>query len=67
MFMCECCPLCLQQEEDSGSDKEGEEEEAVLTYWGSIVWMLIITFFISILSEVLVDAIEVSAAAEHCH
>ena len=65
-FKSEFPPLSLQPEDDGGSDKEGEEEEPVLTYWGSIVWMLIITLFISILSEVLVDAIEVSKE-EDCH
>eukprot|EP01052_Picozoa_sp_SAG31_P048423 SAG31_NODE_10126_length_1179_cov_21.978704_2_plen_94_part_01 len=31
-------------------DEEEEEEEAVLGLWGSIVWMLILTAFISLLS-----------------
>ncbi|CAI5483168.1 unnamed protein product [Closterium sp. Yama58-4] len=39
-------------------DDEEEEEEEVLGLWGSIVWMGIITIFIAILSEYLVDAIE---------
>ncbi|CAI5510279.1 unnamed protein product [Closterium sp. Naga37s-1] len=39
-------------------DEEEEEEEEVLGLWGSIVWMGIVTIFIAILSEYLVDAIE---------
>ncbi|GJP51599.1 hypothetical protein CLOM_g10752 [Closterium sp. NIES-68] len=39
-------------------DAEEEEEEEVLGLWGSIVWMAIVTIFIAILSEYLVDAIE---------
>ena len=39
--------------------EEEEEEEDILGFWGSIVWLGVITIFISILSEYLVAAIEV--------
>ena len=38
--------------------EEEEEEEEILGFWGAIVWLGIITVFISILSEYLVAAIE---------
>lgn len=44
-------------------DVEGEEndEEDILGFWGGVVWLAIITIFISILSEYLVNAIEGAA------
>ncbi|CAI5960515.1 unnamed protein product, partial [Closterium sp. NIES-65] len=50
--------------DDEGEDGDDEEdEEQVLGFWGAIVWMGVITIFISILSEYLVDAIEGAADA----
>lgn len=45
--------------EDDHASEEEEEEEDILGFWGSIVWLGVITIFISILSEYLVAAIEV--------
>jgi Ca2+:H+ antiporter len=47
---------------DDENDEEGEEgedeEEAVLGVWGSVFWLAVITAFISLLSEYMVDALE---------
>ncbi|XP_024368652.1 vacuolar cation/proton exchanger 3 [Physcomitrium patens] len=46
-------------EEDAvDNDGDSDEGEALLCFWTSIGWLTILTIFISILSEYLVDAIE---------
>lgn len=52
----------LYEEEDEGDDDDDDEEEIVLTFWGGIGWLTVITIFISILSDYLVDAIEGASA-----
>ena len=43
-----------------GNQTEGDEDEAPeISQWESIIWLTILTLWISILSEYLVDAIEV--------
>eukprot|EP01048_Picozoa_sp_COSAG05_P017552 COSAG05_NODE_2413_length_3094_cov_4.279800_1_plen_425_part_00 len=42
-------------------DEEEEEEEGVLGFWGAMGWMAVLTLFISVLSEYLVDAIDGAA------
>jgi len=42
-------------------DEEDDDEERVLGAWGAIVWLAIITFFISVLSEWMVEAIRGAA------
>jgi len=50
-------------EEDEGEDDDGDDddEEAILGVWGSIFWLAVITVFISLLSEYMVDALEAAA------
>ncbi|CAI5487773.1 unnamed protein product [Closterium sp. Naga37s-1] len=50
-------------DDDGGDGDDDDDEEQVLGFWGAIVWMGVITIFISILSEYLVDAIEGAADA----
>eukprot|EP00270_Netrium_digitus_P012382 TRINITY_DN4016_c0_g1_i1.p1 TRINITY_DN4016_c0_g1~~TRINITY_DN4016_c0_g1_i1.p1 ORF type:complete len:476 (-),score=139.71 TRINITY_DN4016_c0_g1_i1:78-1505(-) len=50
----------LYEEEGEGNDDNDEEE--ILGFWGAVVWLGIITVYISILSEYLVTAIEDAAA-----
>merc|ERR1719272_779171 len=46
----------LFNEDDDDDDGEGpEDEEAILGVWGSIFWLAVITIFISLLSEYMVD------------
>ncbi|KAG0613692.1 hypothetical protein M758_6G122400 [Ceratodon purpureus] len=46
-------------EEDAGeNDGASDDDESLLGFWTSIGWLTILTIFISILSEYLVDAIE---------
>ncbi|KAJ7514883.1 hypothetical protein O6H91_23G064500 [Diphasiastrum complanatum] len=45
-------------EENEEHEVESEEEESVLSFWGSNLWLAILTIVISILSQYLVDAIE---------
>lgn len=52
----------LYEEEESEDDDDDDEEEIVLTFWGGIGWLTVITVFISILSDYLVDAIEGASA-----
>lgn len=70
MLMAYACYLYFQlkththlydEGEDDGDDDDDEEQ--VLGFRGSIAWMAIITVFISLLSEYLVDAIEGAADA----
>ncbi|BBN20267.1 Ca2+:H+ antiporter [Marchantia polymorpha subsp. ruderalis] len=51
----------LYETEDGEAEEICEPEESVLTFWSSIIWLGILTFFISILSEYLVDAIQGAA------
>ena len=53
-----------EEEEEEGVEEE-EEEEDVLGFRGSIVWLGIITFLISILSEHIIDTIEGAAKSLH--
>jgi Ca2+:H+ antiporter len=46
-------------QEAEGNEADSESDECILSFWGSIAWLAILTVFISILSEYLVDAIEV--------
>mmetsp|Transcript_17489 Transcript_17489/g.37792 ORF Transcript_17489/g.37792 Transcript_17489/m.37792 type:complete len:594 (+) Transcript_17489:253-2034(+) len=63
-------PEVSQAEPDAGSERasegvveefppaEEEEEEKVLSFAGCFIWLTIVTIFISLLSEYIVDAIE---------
>ncbi|XP_024394964.1 vacuolar cation/proton exchanger 3 isoform X2 [Physcomitrium patens] len=46
------------EEDCGGNDAVSDDDEAVLDFWTSIAWLTVLTIFISILSEYLVDAIE---------
>jgi len=41
--------------------EDGEDEPGVLGLWGGVLWLALITFFISVLSDYIVDAIEGAA------
>jgi len=66
-----CCYIYFQlcshthlytEEEDDDDDGEGDDdEEAILGVWGAIFWLAVITVFISLLSEYMVDALEEAA------
>ncbi|KAG6549629.1 hypothetical protein Mapa_008607 [Marchantia paleacea] len=65
MLLAYCCYLYFQlkshrelYDEPQEDEEEGEEEEATIGFWDSIIWLAILTIFISILSECLVDAIQ---------
>lgn len=45
-------------EDEEDEDDDDEEDEPVLGFWGSIFWLGVLTVFISILSDYLVDTIE---------
>jgi len=48
-------------------DPDGEDDEpAVLSFWGGIAWLTVITVGISILSDTLVDSIEGAASSWGC-
>merc|ERR1712070_859275 len=47
-------------DEDEGGDDD-DEEEPILGVWGAIFWLAVITVFISLLSEYMVDALEGAA------
>jgi len=49
--------------EEDDDDDDDDDEEPVLGFWGSIVWLGVMTIFISILSDYLVDAIEGASAS----
>ncbi|CAM6007723.1 unnamed protein product [Sphagnum balticum] len=51
------------EEEGEGNEADSESDECILSFWGSIAWLAILTVFISILSEYLVDAIEGASAS----
>lgn len=44
-----------------GADGQEEEEEAVLGFWGAIAWLAILTLFVTILSDYVVNTIEGAA------
>ncbi|KAJ6792721.1 vacuolar cation/proton exchanger 3-like isoform X1 [Iris pallida] len=48
----------VNQEEGQIEDDSGEEEVPEVTLWEAIVWLAVLTIWISVLSEYLVDAIE---------
>jgi Ca2+:H+ antiporter len=50
-------------QEGEGNEADSESDECILSFWGSIAWLAILTVFISILSEYLVDAIEGASAS----
>ena len=50
-------------DDDDEEEEEEEEEEAVLGVSGSIFWLAVITVFIAVLSEYMVDAIRGAAEA----
>jgi len=52
-------------DDDDDDDDEEEEEEVILGVSGSVFWLAVITVFIAILSEYMVDAIR--GAAESLH
>ena len=50
----------LQVQEETRSEEISDEDEAPeITKWESVIWLSILTACISVLSEYLVDAIEV--------
>lgn len=51
------------EEDSGGNDDASDEDESLLGFWTSIGWLTILTIFISILSEYLVDAIEGASTA----
>jgi Ca2+/H+ antiporter len=54
-----------EQENQGGDDDEDDDddEEKILGPWGGIIAMVIATIFISILSQLIVDAVEGAAAS----
>ena len=46
-------------QEAGENDAASDSEECLLSFWASIAWLTVLTVFISILSEFLVDAIKV--------
>jgi len=70
MLVAYCCYLLFQLVThtylfDGGSgedDDEEEEEEKILGPWGAIFWLAVITVFIAILSEYMVEAIRGAAS-----
>jgi Ca2+:H+ antiporter len=55
--------LLYDSEDAVENDGDSDEDEALLGFWTSIGWLTILTLFISILSEYLVDAIEGASTA----
>lgn len=52
----------MQNPREEDDDDEEEEEEAVLQLWGSVFWLAVVAGTIALLSEYVVDAIEVRVA-----
>jgi Ca2+:H+ antiporter len=50
-----------EEEGDDDDDDEDDDEEPILGVWGAIFWLAVITVFISILSEYMVDSLEEAA------
>jgi len=48
-------------EEGGGGRAEEEEEEPVLGFWGSLLWLGVLTGFVTLLSNYIVDTIEEAA------
>ncbi|XP_024375437.1 vacuolar cation/proton exchanger 3 isoform X2 [Physcomitrium patens] len=55
--------LLYDSEDAVENDGDSDEDEVLLGFWTSIGWLTILTLFISILSEYLVDAIEGASTA----
>jgi len=53
--------LFNEEDEDDDDNEVEEEEERYLGMWGAIFWLGVITVFISLLSEYMVDALEAAA------
>jgi len=53
--------LFSEGDDDDDDTQEVDDEEAVLGVWGSVFWLAVITVFISLLSEYMVDALEEAA------
>jgi Ca2+/H+ antiporter len=49
----------ILQEEVPNEDATEEDEEVEISMWEAIVWLAVLTIWISVLSEYLVNAIEV--------
>lgn len=52
--------LVQNQAEDQTEENSDEEEAPEITKWESVIWLSILTAWISVLSEYLVNAIEVT-------
>lgn len=48
-----------------GNDDDDDDETPEISKWESIIWLAVLTIFISVLSEYLVDAIEVTRCNPH--
>ncbi|KAJ0774080.1 putative calcium/proton exchanger, sodium/calcium exchanger membrane region [Helianthus annuus] len=55
--------LIVQKHQDSPTASSDNEESADITKWESIIWLGVLTLFISILSDYLVNAIEGASVA----
>lgn len=53
--------LYESEAEPGEEEDEDEEEEAVLGFWGAIAWLAILTLFVTILSDYVVNTIESAA------
>jgi Ca2+:H+ antiporter len=51
----------LYESEDVDGEEFDEEEEAVLGFWGAIVWLTILTLLVTVLSDYVVHTIEGAA------
>lgn len=51
--------MILQEEEVPNEDASEEDEEVEISMWEAILWLAVLTICISVLSEYLVNAIEV--------
>lgn len=49
----------IDEQEGEGVSNEAEEEEAVIGFWSSFGWLAGMTVFIALLSEYVVDTIQV--------
>jgi len=56
--LCSHTHLYSEDEDEEEDGEEEDEEEAILGVWGAIFWLAVITVFISLLSEYMVDALE---------
>ncbi|KAI3526248.1 hypothetical protein L1887_05493 [Cichorium endivia] len=53
--------LFFEQNQEEGNDEEVKEEEAVIGFYSAFVWLITLTVIIAILSEYVVDTIEVAS------